>query len=150
VFTGTIDGMIVSCPQRQNNYWSIEWTSNITSNNETIPNSLLRCRIPKNNENRSLLLDAVAQYESNNIIATNATTTTTNDTTTATTATATTTTTNDTTNVTTTSTNNTASASPSVSTRVIQYSCHSVVERLRLLDVTFRSLMTFRSKYHQN
>mmetsp|Transcript_14637 Transcript_14637/g.17817 ORF Transcript_14637/g.17817 Transcript_14637/m.17817 type:complete len:127 (+) Transcript_14637:690-1070(+) len=126
--------MIVSCPQRQNNYWSIEWTSNITSNNETIPNSLLRCRIPKNNENRSLLLDAVAQYESNNIIATNATTTTTNDTT----------------NVTTTSTNNTASASPSVSTRVIQYSCHSVVERLRLLDVTFRSLMTFRSKYHQN
>ena len=58
-YTGTLDGKIVTCPKREDQFWTIKWSSNSTSSNETIPPNQLRKIIENTKENKKLLLDAV-------------------------------------------------------------------------------------------
>jgi hypothetical protein len=58
-YTGTLDGKISTCPIKHNQFWTIKWSSNTTSTNETIPPNQLRKIIPNTPGNKKLLLDAV-------------------------------------------------------------------------------------------
>jgi len=59
---------------KQNQFWTIKWTSNSTSSNETIPPNKLRTIIESSKENKKLLLDAVLLPSSNSNLSTSDTT----------------------------------------------------------------------------
>ena len=61
-YTGTLDGRILKCPKKEDQFWTVKWSSNLTSRNETIPPIQLRKIIPNNQQNKKLLLDAVLLF----------------------------------------------------------------------------------------
>ena len=61
-YTGSLDGKILKCPKKKDQFWVVKWSSNLTSRNETIPPIQLRKIIPNNQQNKKLLLDAVLLF----------------------------------------------------------------------------------------
>jgi hypothetical protein len=65
-FDGTIEGKIVSCPQKPDKlHWIVEWSSTTTSNNEIISPKCLCNKIANDpsGQNKKLLLNAASAYQ---------------------------------------------------------------------------------------
>ena len=73
-YTGTLDGKILTCPKKQDQFWTVKWSLNLTSCSETIPPNQL-CKIIANNaQSKKLLLDAVlSSSTTSNLSASNTT-----------------------------------------------------------------------------